>query len=307
MNADRLSAAASAKLRVVWRAPGCAAIAENARAICGSLSIAKRSTQSSNDLSDRRKRATITCFSKAELMAPAPPISWAINSSQGGVQLLVELQAVIALDAGVFDEATRLLNVIRTREREASERRRRAAEESRADWFAGLQAEAATCALLGRAALAQRDISAAQAQFEEGLRVLAPVDPNSRWAYGFEAALSLYDLGDRPALNEALGAAIHFYKLALADAPRDRVPLDWAATQHALGKSFQTLGERESGTVRLEEAVTAYRAALEEWTRERVPLDWAKAQNNLGIALRTLGERESGTVRLAHWRGFSLL
>jgi hypothetical protein len=38
-------------------------------------------------------------------------------------------QAVSALDAGEFEEATRLLNVIRGLEREASERRLRAAEE----------------------------------------------------------------------------------------------------------------------------------------------------------------------------------
>jgi len=86
-------------------------------------------------------------------------------------------QAVTALDAGAFDEATRLLNVIRAREREASEQRRRAAEESRADWLAALQSEAETCALLARAALAQRDVPGARAQFEEGLRGSCP----SRW------------------------------------------------------------------------------------------------------------------------------
>ena len=80
---------------------------------------------------------------------------------------------------------------------------------------------------------------------------------------------------------------------------RDRVPLDWAATQNNLGNALQTLGARESGTARLEQAVDAYGAALEEkCTRDRVLLDWAMTQNNLGLALATLGARESGTARL---------
>jgi tetratricopeptide (TPR) repeat protein len=207
-------------------------------------------------------------------------------------------QAVAALDTGAFDEATRLLTVIRAREREASERRRRAAEEGRADWLAGLQAEAETCALLARAAMAQRDVAAAQVQFAEGCRVLAPADPKSRWSYALKAAGALYNLGDRAGLNEALAAAIHLYQLALADVPRDQVPLDWAMTQNNLGNALTILGARESGTARLEEAVTAYRAALLETTRERVPLDWAGTQTNLGSALWALGKRESSTARL---------
>jgi tetratricopeptide (TPR) repeat protein len=84
----------------------------------------------------------------------------------------------------------------------------------------------------------------------------------------------------------------------LKEYTRERVPLDWAATQNNLGNALQSLGEREAGTARLEEAVGAHRAALEEYTRERVPLDWAMTQNNLGNALRSLGAREAGTARL---------
>jgi hypothetical protein len=56
---------------------------------------------------------------------------------------------------------------------------------------------------------------------------------------------------------------------------RERVPLQWAATQNNLGIALSTLGERDSDTARLEEAVAACREALKERTRERVPLDWA--------------------------------
>jgi hypothetical protein len=37
---------------------------------------------------------------------------------------------------------------------------------------------------------------------------------------------------------------------------RERMPLQWAGTQHILGTALQTLGAREPGTARLEEAVS---------------------------------------------------
>ena len=111
-------------------------------------------------------------------------------------------------------------------------------------------------------------------------------------------AASLSTLGQQAGINEPLGEAIECYRMVLSHYTREKVPLDWAATQNNLGHALSSLGERASGTVRLEEAVAAYRAALEERTRERVPLDWAATQNNLGHALSSLGERASGTVRL---------
>ncbi len=207
-------------------------------------------------------------------------------------------RAVSALDAGAFDEATRLLIDIRAREHAVSEQRRRRAEEARADWIAALQSEAETCALLGRAALGRRDVVGARAQFEEGLRLLAPVDPEPRWSYALNAAAALNDFGYRAGHNDALAAAIDILRRALAGAPRECVPLDWARTQVNLGVALGKLGERESGTARLEEAVAAFRAALEEYTRARVPLEWARTQINLGNALQTLGAWESGTARL---------
>jgi tetratricopeptide (TPR) repeat protein len=87
-------------------------------------------------------------------------------------------------------------------------------------------------------------------------------------------------------------------RAALKGYTRERVPLDWAATQNNLGTALWKLGERESGTAHLTEAVSTYRPALEVWTREGVPLNWALAQNNLGNALAELGKRENGTAHL---------
>src|SRR5215210_3397463 len=51
---------------------------------------------------------------------------------------------------------------------------------------------------------------------------------------------------------------------------RDRVPLDWAATQNNLASALLALGERESGAARLEEAVVAYHAEERKLHRPRL-------------------------------------
>jgi tetratricopeptide (TPR) repeat protein len=109
---------------------------------------------------------------------------------------------------------------------------------------------------------------------------------------------TLATLGGRERGTARLEEAVAAYRDALKEQTRERVPVQWAMTQHSLGNALRTLGERESGTVRLEEAVAAYRDALKERTRELVPLAWAATLNNLGNALQTLGARESGTAHL---------
>lgn len=102
----------------------------------------------------------------------------------------------------------------------------------------------------------------AVAQFEEGLELLAPADSDTRWRYALNAASALYNVGDVAGRNDALAASIDVYRRALTDAPRERVPLDWARSRNNLGTALWALGQRESGTAHLEEAVTAYCAAL---------------------------------------------
>ncbi|MBS7540131.1 tetratricopeptide repeat protein [Ancylobacter lacus] len=113
-----------------------------------------------------------------------------------------------------------------------------------------------------------------------------------------ELGTALSILGERETGTERLVEAIVTYRAALEEFTRERVPLDWAATQNNLGNAYRLLGERETGTERLEQAIVAYRAALEERTCERVPLDWAMTQTNLGAALSALGKRETGTESL---------
>ena len=110
--------------------------------------------------------------------------------------------------------------------------------------------------------------------------------------------LALATLGERVSGTARLDEAVAAYRAALEEWTRERVPLQWAATQNNLGGALQSIGERESGAARLDEAVATFRAALQERTRERVPLQWARTQNNLGNALQSLGARVSGTARL---------
>ena len=108
-------------------------------------------------------------------------------------------------------------------------------------------------------------------------------------------ASALEVLGDQSGKSDFLEEAIAVYREALKELTRDRVPLEWAATQTNLGNSLGILGKRKSDHRLMEEAVAAHQEALKELTRDRVPLEWAKTQTNLGTTLWMLGQRESGT------------
>ena len=54
------------------------------------------------------------------------------------------------------------------------------------------------------------------------------------------------------------------YRAALEERTRERVPLDWAATQMTSATRSRRWGSARGGRARLKEAVIAFRAALEE-------------------------------------------
>jgi tetratricopeptide (TPR) repeat protein len=93
---------------------------------------------------------------------------------------------------------------------------------------------------------------------------LAAIEPDQRWSYAFDAAMMLESFGERVGRNDALESAIAFYRLALADAPRERAPLDWAKIQVHLAKTLITLGGRHEETAHLTEAVNILRTILPE-------------------------------------------
>ncbi|KVC50325.1 hypothetical protein WI72_26770 [Burkholderia ubonensis] len=121
---------------------------------------------------------------------------------------------------------------------------------------------------------------------------------NTRAKVQFMLGNALATYGEQSGMNEPLRQAVTAYREALKERTREKVPLEWAATQNNLGAALEALGERESDPARLAEAVTAYRDALKEFSREKAPHDWAMTQNNLGVALATLGARQSDPARL---------
>lgn len=121
-----------------------------------------------------------------------------------------------------------------------------------------------------------------------------------------ERGTALNDLGradvvlaERATGTHHLEEAIAAFRGALGERSRDRVPMDWAATQNNLGLSLKMLGTRQKSTARLEEAAAALRSSLEVRTRDKAPLDWALTQANLADTLRSIGESDNDIGRLA--------
>jgi tetratricopeptide (TPR) repeat protein len=159
---------------------------------------------------------------------------------------------------------------------------------------------AETSARRGEIALTRLRYAEAATYFANAAAVFPPnsAHEDKRIGYLRREADALYQQGDEFGDNGALLSAIERHKQMVKLTPRERLPLDWAATQTNLGNALRILGERETGTAKLDEAVAVYREALQERTRERVPLHWAETQNNLGLALWRLGERDTGSARL---------
>ena len=196
-----------------------------------------------------------------------------------------------SLDAGRLQQADDLLVQVEAALDAELDRRQREMQRQQLE-------RAATAAQRGGIALTLLRYREAAEHFAAAARRVPSGDEDQALDYLEREAEALYRQGEEFGDNAALADAIDRYRALLKRQTRERVPLDWAATQNNLGVALATLGERERGTARLEEAVEAHRAALQEWTRERVPMDWASTQNNLGTALWRLGERERGTARL---------
>jgi tetratricopeptide (TPR) repeat protein len=90
-----------------------------------------------------------------------------------------------------------------------------------------------------------------------------------------------------------LEEAIIAFRSSLEELPRDKLPLEWADTQHNFAMALARLGEQDEETEYLLEALSAVTFALEVWTYEDVPFNWAIAQDTLGWILMRLGERET--------------
>jgi nucleoid-associated protein YgaU len=68
--------------------------------------------------------------------------------------------------------------------------------------------------------------------------------------------------------NSALADAIDLYRAIQRERMRERVPLEWAATQNDLGIALRTLGVRTGRKDQLEASLAAVRGAAEVYLDE---------------------------------------
>jgi tetratricopeptide (TPR) repeat protein len=162
---------------------------------------------------------------------------------------LIRRQALDHIDRGEFGAARAALG----RGREAARALREDVSRNEAEFLAD---EARIDHL-------QLSYRAAVEKYAQAAGLVTSFDRNAEWDYLLKQARELYDQGQEFGENQALLEAISVYNFALTFVPRERVPLDWARTQNALGNTLVKLGEREIGTTRLVEALIAYRAALD--------------------------------------------
>src|SRR5262249_8363871 len=146
------------------------------------------------------------------------------------------------------------------------------------DRFAVNAAE--TSARRGEIALTRLRYAEAATHFANAAAVFPPqsAHEDKRIGYLGPEARAFYLQGSEYGDNAASRSTIERRRQLIELNPRERVPLEWAATHNNLAIALWSLGERESGTARLEQALAAFREALKEKTRERVPLDWATIQ-----------------------------
>jgi tetratricopeptide (TPR) repeat protein len=207
-------------------------------------------------------------------------------------------QAKTEIEAGHLEHAHELLHQATQAQIAAAQQARQLRAQAQLAEDSEMLGAASSTATEGDVALTERHYTQAAELFGQAAGYVPAGHLADHLGYLDRQAYALERQGDERGDNDALNNSIQLYRQILEETTRERVPLDWAMTQHNLGNALKALGERQSGTAQLEAAIAAYRAVLEELTRERVPLDWAATQNNLGLVLERLGQRQSGTAQL---------
>jgi tetratricopeptide (TPR) repeat protein len=200
-----------------------------------------------------------------------------LNPDNPTAKALVE-QAKPEIDAGHFDRAHELLRQATQVQIDAAQEARKLQEQAQAAAGAQMLGAANSTAAEGGVAMIERRYKEAAELFARAADYVPDGHPSEQGSYLAWEAEALTQQGDERGDNDALRTSIDIWRRALTDYPRERAPVQWAATQNNLGAALEELGEREKGTEKLTEAVAAYSLALEEWTRPRFPLNWAMSR-----------------------------
>jgi tetratricopeptide (TPR) repeat protein len=103
------------------------------------------------------------------------------------------------------------------------------------------------------------------------------------------------EIGERETGIERLEEAMTAYRAALNEYTRERVPLQWAATQNNLGLALWRLGERETGIERLEEARGAIGMAWDVYREAGMDRDDPSFETRLRSIDDLIASRRSGS------------
>jgi tetratricopeptide (TPR) repeat protein len=144
---------------------------------------------------------------------------------------------------------------------------------------------ASSTAAEGGVAMTERHYMEAADLFGRAAGLVPSGQPDETEDYLSRQADALYRDGDERGHNDALRTSIDVWRRVLEVAPRDRGPLDWAATQNNLGNALETLGERESGTASLEAAVAAFDRALPAFASAPYYAERCRADRERAVAL----------------------
>ena len=85
-------------------------------------------------------------------------------------------------------------------------------------------------------------------------------------------------LGERESGTARLEEAVSAYREALQEFTRERVPLEWAATQNNLALVYRALFDKERQPRHLDDALEAVDGALEEFRKAKAAFYIEKAE-----------------------------
>jgi hypothetical protein len=208
----------------------------------------------------------------------------ALNPSNPTAQALVG-QANAAIDAGNFASAHEFLRQATQAQIAAAQEARKLREQAQAAEDAQMLGAASSTAAEGGVAMTERHYMEAADLFGRAAGLVPSGQPDETEDYLSRQADALYRDGDERGHNDALRTSIDVWRRVLEVAPRDRGPLDWAATQNNLGNALETLGERESGTASLEAAVAAFDRALPAFASAPYYAERCRADRERAVAL----------------------
>jgi tetratricopeptide (TPR) repeat protein len=157
-------------------------------------------------------------------------------------------QARAAIDAGQFEQARQLLRESTQAHLAAAQAAGQLREQAQAVEDAQMLGAASVTAVAAGVALTERKYQQSAELYGQAAEYVPPGHLDEQNGYLSGQADALYREGNERGDNDALHRAIEIFNQVLRRQARDRMPVQWSATQNNLGIALRTLGERENGS-----------------------------------------------------------